>query len=220
MSDTSSPIQIDNQVVAAATPAVDATIIVKKAKAKAVSRSALAGTISPVGRLKAKMKKYHARVSCPRVSDLAAVSQAALMDYLASEVCTVAGENVQMAGRNRITPADISRTFREDEELNTLADNNTTIPRGGVLQYIDPMLQRRAKKNKRRATKSADTKKTGSATKKSSATKSGSKKSGSKKATKSVSKKSASKKAGSKKSASKKTSKSGSKKTKTSTKKN
>jgi histone H3/H4 len=190
-----------------ATVQVDAPVeVVKKAKSKAISRSVLANTISPVGRVKARMKKFHARVSCPRVSDLAAVSQAALMDYLASDILTVAGESVQDAGRSRITPADIAKTFREDMELNPLAPHNSIIPRGGVRQFIDPMLLRRAKKNKKkRSSSDADAKPSKSA--KSKSLKKSSKKSASKK-----SGKSASKKYGAKKSASKKAGKSTSKK--------
>merc|ERR1712080_1752 len=117
----------------------------KKTKTKAVSRSARAGLVFPVGRVSRYIRK--GRYS-KRVGAGAPVYLSAVMEYLAAEILELAGNAARDNKRSRIIPRHLQLAIRNDEELNKLLAG-VTIAQGGVLPNIQayscPRRLRRAK---------------------------------------------------------------------------
>jgi len=108
----------------------------KKTKTKAVSRSARAGLVFPVGRVSRYIRK--GRYS-KRVGAGAPVYLSAVMEYLAAEILELAGNAARDNKRSRIIPRHLQLAIRNDEELNKLL-SDVTISQGGVLPNIHAVL--------------------------------------------------------------------------------
>ena len=86
-------------------------------KKKGASRSARAGIIFPVGRIVRYLR--HSRYT-ERLNPTAAVYQAAVMEYITSEVLELAGNAARDNKRTRITPRHVYLAVRNDEDINKL----------------------------------------------------------------------------------------------------
>ncbi|CAM8922487.1 hypothetical protein QQ045_023591 [Rhodiola kirilowii] len=106
------------------------------AKRKPVSRSAKAGLQFPVGRIGRYLKvgRY-----AQRVGRGAPVYLAAVLEYLAAEVLELAGNAARDNKKSRIIPRHVLLAVRNDDELGKLL-SGVTIPYGGVLPNINPVL--------------------------------------------------------------------------------
>ncbi|PNH08201.1 Histone H2A [Tetrabaena socialis] len=104
--------------------------------AKAVSRSAKAGLLFPVGHIARSLKKgkYSERVGAG-----APVYLAAVLEYLTAEVLELAGNAARDNKKNRIVPRHIQLAIRNGEELGMLL-GEVTIDSGGVLPNIHAVL--------------------------------------------------------------------------------
>ncbi|EFA80762.1 histone H2A [Heterostelium album PN500] len=116
-----------------------------KTKKKPVSKSSKACIIFPVGRIHTMLKH---RVPTKRVSVLASIYLAAILEYLTSEVLelTVSTLKQQQSGVRRISPRHIVLAIKTDEELDQLIKSNTTIAGGGVLPHIHKNLLKNEEK--------------------------------------------------------------------------
>jgi len=112
------------------------TMAKKKSKIKAVSRSARAGLVFPVGRVSRYIRKGR---YAKRVGAGAPVYLSAVMEYLAAEILELAGNAARDNKRSRIIPRHLQLAIRNDEELNKLL-SNVTISQGGVLPNIHAVL--------------------------------------------------------------------------------
>ena len=90
-------------------------IMAKKKKAPSKSRSEKAGLTMPVSKL-----NRHLRESgrTKRVGAGAPVYLAAVLEYAAAEILELSG--AELGKRKRITPQDLMKAIRNDEELNQL----------------------------------------------------------------------------------------------------
>ena len=106
---------------------------IKKKKSKSrVSKSFKAGLQFPVGRINSVIKDL---VGTKRVSGMAAVYLAAVLEYLTAEILELAGNASRDNNRIRITPRHIYLAIANDEELFQM-NGNIVIPGGGVLPLI------------------------------------------------------------------------------------
>lgn len=86
-----------------------------------------------------------------RVSIKAAISIAAMLEFLAAEVLEISCENLTMENKRRtIQPRHISLGLKGDEELARLVGDRVTIPSGGVIPYIHPELEVKQKMSRKR----------------------------------------------------------------------
>ena len=83
-------------------------------KAKAMSGSARAHTLFPVGRLNRLVK--HGRYS-ERVSSSAGVFLAGMLEYLTAEILEVAGNVCHQGKKKTIAPKHLNLGVRGDQEL-------------------------------------------------------------------------------------------------------
>ena len=143
---------------------------------KRVSSSAAAGITFPVGRVGRFLRKGK---YTPRTSATAAVMIASALEYLTTEVITLAGKLCK--GKSRVTPRAICLAVRNDADLGALLQN-VTIARGGVLVQKQEKKAKKAKKGK----KGGKGKKAAAKGEKKAAKKSSGKKKGGKKAKKSA----------------------------------
>ena len=86
---------------------------------KSTSRSAKAGLTLSVSRVHRDIKEAGV---IERIGMGAPVFMAAVLQYVVSEVITLAAENTTEAKRKRIMPEDISLAIRADPELNKLME--------------------------------------------------------------------------------------------------
>ena len=100
-------------------PAVPAQSSGKEGVKKSKSRSAKAGLKLSVSRVHANIKNEHI---IERIGMGAPVFMAAVLEYVASEVITLASEHTTEAKRKRIMPEDISKAIRCDGELHKLME--------------------------------------------------------------------------------------------------
>lgn len=94
---------------------IDGEGIMAKKKKKSKSRSEKAGLILPISKVNRRMR---ATGWNKRVGSGAPVYLAAVLEYAASEILELAGAD--LGKRKRITPQDIMKAIRSDEELNQL----------------------------------------------------------------------------------------------------
>ncbi|XP_022972735.1 histone H2A-beta, sperm-like [Cucurbita maxima] len=112
-------------------------------KKKSVPRSVRAGLQFPVSRIGRYLKQG---LYSERIGTGAPIYLAAVLEYLVAEVLEVAGNAAMDNKRNRITPRHIVLAVRNDEELAKLF-SEVTIPFGGVVPNINPvLLPRRSEK--------------------------------------------------------------------------
>ena len=107
-----------------------------KTRAKAKSKSSLAGLQFPVGRIHRLLRKGS---YSKRVGPGAAVYLAAVMEYLAAEVIELVGIAALYCRKKRITPRHFQLAIRKDEELHKLLAG-VSIAQGGVLPNIHTIL--------------------------------------------------------------------------------
>ncbi|KAF2077611.1 hypothetical protein CYY_001074 [Polysphondylium violaceum] len=113
----------------------------KKVKKTPVTKSAKANLCFPVGRIHRMLKD---KVSVKRVSVLAAVYLAAILEYLTSEVLELTTSTLTKDYHvRRITPRHLLLSIKTDEELDNLIRTSTTIAGGGVLPHIHKVLYKK-----------------------------------------------------------------------------
>lgn len=107
-----------------------------KKRSKAMSRSAKAGVLFPVGRMHRYLRSgtHHQRIGAG-----APVYMAAVIEYLTAEILELAGNAARDNKKGRITPRHILLAVANDEELHQLL-RGVTIASGGVLPKIHPEL--------------------------------------------------------------------------------
>ncbi|XP_033754346.1 core histone macro-H2A.1-like isoform X2 [Pecten maximus] len=113
-------------------------------KKKATSKSAKAGVLFPVARMRRYLKNmtHHYRIGSG-----APVYMAAVIEYLTAEILELAGNAARDNKKSRVTPRHILLAVANDEELNQLL-KHVTIANGGVLPRILPELLFRKKGSK------------------------------------------------------------------------
>ncbi|XP_060066597.1 core histone macro-H2A.1-like [Ylistrum balloti] len=113
-------------------------------KKKATSKSAKAGVLFPVARMRRYLKNmtHHYRIGSG-----APVYMAAVIEYLTAEILELAGNAARDNKKSRVTPRHILLAVANDEELNQLL-KHVTIANGGVLPRILPELLMRKKGSK------------------------------------------------------------------------
>lgn len=89
--------------------------MVVKAKVPSKSRSEKAGLVMPVSKLNRHLRDCR---RAKRVGAGAPVYLAAILEYAATEVLELSGSD--LGKRKRITPQDVMRAIRNDEELHQL----------------------------------------------------------------------------------------------------
>ncbi|EFJ48967.1 hypothetical protein VOLCADRAFT_36244, partial [Volvox carteri f. nagariensis] len=110
-----------------------------------VSSSIQAGLTFPVARVARYLKKGR---YADRLSALAAVYLAAVLEYLAAEVLELAGDAARDCKRVRIIPRHILLAVKNDEDLD-LVFQQVILPEAGVLPWIaNELLQTRKGKGK------------------------------------------------------------------------
>ena len=102
-----------------------------------------AGLVFPVGRLN---RMIRTRRLSPQVSPSAGVFMAAVLEYLCTEVCDLAGNAAHEKKMKTIMPRHLQLSLVNDEDLNKLVAQ-TTIASGGVIPHLHPFLW--AKKGKK-----------------------------------------------------------------------
>ena len=115
------------------------------------STSKKAGLHLSVGRLARLMK--HNRYS-PRVSMMAPLYTAAVMEYLLGEVIELAHGYNKEHKKTRITPRSIFMAIKDDPELEHLL-RNCIILEGGAKEHIDEFLMKKKSAKKGASQKSA-----------------------------------------------------------------
>ena len=112
-----------------------------RAASKHVSSSTKAGIVFPPARLNRMFRqgRYSARVGAG-----AGVFAAAVLEYITSELCELAGNAADEHKKKTIKPRHLLLAIRNDEELNKLVAMST-IATGGVLPNVQSFLF--AKKN-------------------------------------------------------------------------
>lgn len=101
-----------------------------KENRKAVNKSVRAGVIFPVARIYRYLKNRSANKL--RISAVAPVYKAAVLEYLTAEVMELAGNMAKDGKRVRITPRDIYLATSLDQEFCKLLQN-VTMPSSGIL---------------------------------------------------------------------------------------
>jgi histone H2A len=91
-----------------------------------------------------------------QISTKAAITMAAVLEFLAAEVLELASEGVDEGQKQLIIkPRHISIGIRGDEELARLVGDNVIIPTGGVIPYIHPELEVKPKRKKKPSKRTA-----------------------------------------------------------------
>eukprot|EP00118_Oscarella_pearsei_P003125 m.13070 g.13070 ORF g.13070 m.13070 type:complete len:362 (+) comp24463_c0_seq2:83-1168(+) len=110
-----------------------------KSRRKPVSRSARAGVQFPVSRLHRYLRQS---ITKRRISAVAPVYLAGVLEYLCAEVLELAGNAANDHKKRRIIPRHILLAIANDDELHELL-KGVTISCGGVLPHILPQLLKR-----------------------------------------------------------------------------
>jgi len=107
------------------------------------SRSKRAGLTFPVGRVTRFLRKGR---YAHRIGGSAPVYLCAVLEYLSAEILELAGNSSKDNKRRRITPRDLMKAVRNDEELHILL-KDVTFASGGVMPHIHGALMRPSKKD-------------------------------------------------------------------------
>jgi len=108
-----------------------------KRQIKRLTKTQRAGIIFPVSRVLRFMRTQH--FGKYRIAAGAPVYTAAVMEYLCAEVLELAGNASRDHKKKRIIPRHILLAVGHDEELHLLL-KGVTIPSGGVIPNINPVL--------------------------------------------------------------------------------
>lgn len=108
-----------------------------KSKGLNKTRSVRAGLILPVGRVHASLRKGR---YAKRIGPGAAVYLAAVLEYLAAETLELAGNAARDHKKARLMPRHLMLAIRNDDELNRLVGETTTLAAGGVVPHINAAL--------------------------------------------------------------------------------
>jgi histone H2A len=114
---------------------------------KRIQTSQKADLIFPVARVLRQMKSNRL---ADKISMNSGVYLTTILEYLTAEILELAGENAiadeKRKKRIMIKPRHITLAFNGDEELKKLIARHVIIPTGGVMPYIHPSLDAKAKK--------------------------------------------------------------------------
>lgn len=102
--------------------------------------------VFPVGRIQ---RHLHEGRYASRIGSGAAVYMAGVLEYLSAEILELSGNAAKDNRKARITPRHIMLAIKNDIELNELL-KNVTIPDGGVMPGINPILLPANSKTKKR----------------------------------------------------------------------
>lgn len=91
--------------------------ILSEAKKKSKSRAEKAGLTFPVSKVNKHLRDSH---MSKRVGGGAPVYLAAVLEYFAAELIECAGTQLEGNKRKRISPQDVMRAVRNDQDLNKL----------------------------------------------------------------------------------------------------
>ncbi|EZG69601.1 histone H2A [Gregarina niphandrodes] len=99
------------------------------------SMTAKAGLIFPCARVRSHMKEV-----CfgQRIRPEAAICLAGVLEYLVAELLEVSGEEAKRQNRQRITPAHLLDTIRNDVDFSELAKNITLAHTGSSIRSSNP----------------------------------------------------------------------------------
>jgi histone H2A len=86
------------------------------------TRSSRAGLLFPVGRIKRKLKEL---MVGQRVGVGSSIYLAATLEYLTAELLEIAGNDAKNDHKKRITPMNIKRSLKSDDEMNKMLQNVT-----------------------------------------------------------------------------------------------
>ena len=109
---------------------------VPKSKSKPVSAASRSGIVFPVGRMKRFMRQRQDYYT--RVSNTAPVYMAAVLEYLAAEILTSAGNVARYSKLKRIKPRHINIAIHDDEEFYALLKGCTVGHGGGFCASVKP----------------------------------------------------------------------------------
>lgn len=84
------------------------------------TKSARANLVLPVARVQTIIRKL---LPSQRLQSATPIVTAAILEYLAKEIISAAGNVVRKDGRKRITPMHLWKGIREDDDLNVLCGN-------------------------------------------------------------------------------------------------
>ena len=93
-----------------------------KAKVGGKGRSSRAGLVFPVGRVKRMLKDV---MVGQRVGLGSGIYLAAVLEYLSAELLEIAGNDAKDDHKKRITPQNIKRALKNDDEMNKMLQNVT-----------------------------------------------------------------------------------------------
>ena len=116
-----------------------------KKKSLSRTKSSRAGLQFPVGRIGRYLRRA---ILKRRISAVAPVYLAAVLEYLVAEVVELAGNAARQNKKSRIIPRHILLAIANDEELHRVL-RGVTIACGGVLPHIQPELLSKAKGHKK-----------------------------------------------------------------------
>lgn len=107
-----------------------------RAGKKRISKSVRAGLQFPVSRILGMLKRgRYSKI----IQNGSAVYLAGVLEYLAAEIMELAGNAARDNKKMRIIPRHLQLAIRNDDEFAKLL-GEVTIPQGGVLPYIQPVL--------------------------------------------------------------------------------
>ncbi|KAL0484042.1 histone H2A [Acrasis kona] len=109
---------------------------IEQSGSKKVSASSRAAVSFPVGRINRYLRKMQLS---PRVSNLAGVYLAAVLEYLSAELLELGGNACTQNKKKTIQPRHLMLAISNDEELDKLL-KDVLLPSAGVLPSIHSML--------------------------------------------------------------------------------
>lgn len=125
-----------------------ATTVDKAQKAKGINGSTRADLKFSVSRVRAGMKAHG---DVKRVSAVAPVFLAAVLEYLTAEIVDLSAVVTVANGKKTINPRAIQLAIRNDDELSNLL-GTMEISTGGVMPNINPQLLPPARKGSKTVT--------------------------------------------------------------------
>ena len=119
----------------------------RKAGNPSVTAGVRAGLLMSIPRIHTLLRRDRVNV---RIGKAPAVVLAAVMEYVASEIIEISGEQAKAAGRHRIAPRHIQLALSQDPELGRLC-SGAVISQGGVRPHIEEALLKKGGKGKANA---------------------------------------------------------------------